>query len=512
MAEPDFLSVADDFQLGMLDTERPHPKTASLSTWAREDLPRAIGALREVDRDALAVLGDRMTDLEPLARALRRTLDRGNRIYLCGCGATGRLSIALEIFARRGLLKGGTGANVIGFMAGGDAALIRSIERFEDRPDYGVRQLKDLGFADGDLLISSTEGGETPFVIGATEAAAEHSRERPFFLYCNPDEVLVANVARSRRVIEDDRIRKVNLAVGPMALSGSTRMQASTVLMAAIGFAMKHAEEPEKMAEDFERWRNWVAEELDWSFLGPFIEAESDAYQNHQFVLYEPGDFGITVLTDTTERSPTFTLTPFERDGFDEPASLSYLWIRGAKTAAGAWRNLLDREPHPVEWGSLKHLTSGDAMEAFDFSNSTPQKRAMRTGERNHEFTLDRKRRKIEFRFRELTKNLDVPEGIDFFGENLALKLLLNTHSTLIMGRLGRYEDNLMTYVSANNYKLIDRAVRYVRLLLERHHNVRSSYHSVAELLLNEKASLRPDEPIVLKTVQAVLDGRLENP
>ena len=36
-----------------------------------------------------------------------------------------------KIFARGGLLPGTTTANVIGFMAGGDAALIRSIERFE---------------------------------------------------------------------------------------------------------------------------------------------------------------------------------------------------------------------------------------------------------------------------------------------------------------------------------------------------------------------------------------------
>ena len=85
------------------------------------------------------------------------------------------------------------------------------------------------------------------------------------------------------------------------------------------------------------------------------------------------------------------------------------------------------------------------------------------------------------------------------------LKLLLNTHSTLIMGRLGRYEDNLMTYVSANNFKLIDRAVRYVRLLLERRHNLEIDYETVTRQLLHEKESLKPDEPIVLKTLEALL-------
>jgi len=31
--------------------------------------------------------------------------------------------------------------------------------------------MKDLNFSDNDLLIASTEGGETPWVIGCTEYA-----------------------------------------------------------------------------------------------------------------------------------------------------------------------------------------------------------------------------------------------------------------------------------------------------------------------------------------------------
>ena len=43
-------------------------------------------------------------------------------------------------------------------MAGGDAALVRSIERFEDYPEYGARQLRELGFRDGDLMVATTRG------------------------------------------------------------------------------------------------------------------------------------------------------------------------------------------------------------------------------------------------------------------------------------------------------------------------------------------------------------------
>lgn len=49
--------------------------------------------------------------------------------------------------------------------------------------------------------------------------------------------------------------------------------------------------------------------------------------------------------------------------------------------------------------------------------------------------------------------------------EHSVLKVLLNSLSTLVMGRLGRYYSNIMTYVKPTNYKLIDRAARYVLIL-----------------------------------------------
>lgn len=516
-AADEFLAVASQFQLGELDTERPHPKTRRLSQLAQDDLPAAVELLREVDRDALAALSEKREALVPLAEAIGRTIASGKRIFLCGCGATGRLSLSLEIFAREGLLSGATGDNVIAFMAGGDAALIRSIEHFEDRPEFGRRQLEELGFADGDLLISSTEGGETPFVIGATEAAAESSSESPYFLYCNPDGILASQVERSRRVLENPAIRKIDLAVGPMALSGSTRMQASTVLEAAIGFAMKHSREPAGLGEDFEEWRQsvWAC---DWSFLADFVEAEAELYREGGYVLYSPGPFAITVLTDTTERSPTFSLAPFERQGTDDEISLCSLRVPGAASAAEAWRRVLGRDPRPLEWGELRHLTGAEAIRRFDLSGGNVLGwRLQRTPpEARHEIfrigtiKADTGADVMEWYFRGHLHLIAGSDQLDSLGSNLLLKMLLNAHSTLVMGRLGRYEDNLMTYVSASNFKLIDRAARYIRLLLERRGARTCDYETVVRRLLAEKERLALNDAIVLKTVEALLDCERE--
>lgn len=509
MSEPGFLAVADAFRLGMLDTERSHPKTRELSRWAVEDLPRAIAALQEVDRDALRILGGKLDSLLPLAREVHDTLKRGNRLYLVGCGATGRLSIALEVLARRGLLPGATADNIAAFMAGGDAALIRSIESFEDHPDYGARQLLELGFQDGDLLIASTEGGETPFVIGATEAAADHSSRAPFFLYGNPDSLLEAHVERSRHVLHNPRIRKINLATGPMALAGSTRMQASTVLMAAIGLALRHHPVPGRLIRSFHRWRPRNLSAAARRFLEPFIVAEAATYQQGDFVSYEPGPYGISVLTDTTERSPTFSLTPFERLDRGEPPSRCFLRVRGTADASAAWQRLLDRPPRPLEWGTLCHLTGSAAISAFDFSDSGAKDRKHRCAPgRSFRFRISRTRTGIRWRFRGIDRTLPLsgPPG-DLF-EHLTLKMLLNMHSTLVMGRLGRYEGNLMTYVSATNFKLTDRAIRYAQEILERQHNWKPAYATVAQHLLRVRATLPANEPVVLRTVEALLPQR----
>src|SRR5690606_26112313 len=105
-------------------------------------------------------------------------------------------------------------------------------------PEYGARHLREMGFGEGDLLLASTEGGETPYVIGATLEAARLSKRKPWFLFCNRAEILAEKIERSRQVLHDGRIESLELFVGPMALAGSTRMQASTVLQLAVGFAV----------------------------------------------------------------------------------------------------------------------------------------------------------------------------------------------------------------------------------------------------------------------------------
>jgi N-acetylmuramic acid 6-phosphate etherase len=500
----EFLRVASDYQLGALDTESQHPFTLSLSQMARSDVGEAVKLMHQVDVHALRQMQAKSAPLADLARAVAATFDAGRKVFLCGCGATGRLSLSIEIFCRMRVLPVPDPERVVAFMAGGDLALIKAIETFEDHPEYGARQLEELGFVEGDLLISSTEGGETPFVIGATERAAELSSNHPWFLYCNPDEQLIKAAVRSKRVIQNTKIRKLNLAVGAMAVAGSTRMQASTVLMAAIGFAFMHQRDPEQAPGEVLQLLRHIAH-CDGQFLVPFIEHEAAVYERGAFVLYESARFGITVVTDTTERAPTFSLAAFEKqDDPAAPTSWCHFIMPEQPGARAAWNALLHREPRTLEWPDVRHVAGAEVLACYDFSAQLKARRQIRTNGTEHlPFRIDGAKGEMIWEFDGLRKRVDLA-GVHEFHAHLLLKMLINIHSTLVMGRLGRYLDNLMTYVKPSNNKLIDRSVRYVRLLAQRRTGKLPGYERVTRVLFAEREKLQPGDPIVLKTLAAL--------
>ena len=73
-----------------------------------------------------------------------------------------------------------------------------------------------------------------PRSSSARRGRASRPARRVFFVYNNPDDDLAAPVRRSREVLDDPRIEKVNLTTGPMAITGSTRMQATSIELLAM--------------------------------------------------------------------------------------------------------------------------------------------------------------------------------------------------------------------------------------------------------------------------------------
>ena len=494
-----FLMVKSQFQLGELVTESVHPVTKALSHQANIDVDKALTLLKSVDLEALYTLQSYLPQIKKLHSAVRETLNNNGKIFLGGCGATGRLSLVCEFLWRWQNIDSKLQDSVVGFMAGGDVALIASIEKFEDFPEFGARQLRELGFSENDLFIGSTEGGETPFVIGATEEATKVSHRKPFFLYCNPDSILIQKIERSRRVLNNPNIEKINLTVGPMAITGSTRMQASTVLMYAISLCIEHYNKEFSDIEKRMQAFTHFFKEFSFSPLQTFIMREAQYYKNGDLVFYDTmPEYGITVLTDTTERSPTFSLFPFENEqDRDIKASLCYLLFKNELNSQAAWTALLQRQPRTFFWEEVTNRTSLERLIGFDFSKKIINKRSIWHDKRSHYFEIIPGQDSIHFKLDDLEQQFSL-HGLPFLERHVLLKTMLNSLSTLIMGRLDRYEGNIMTWVRSSNYKLIDRTIRYVKMLLERE-GVEISYEEIAKKIFEIKDTLPQDQPMVLE-------------
>ena len=270
-------------------------------------------------------------------------------------------------------------------MAGGDYALIKSVEGFEDFTAFGRKQLRDLGVRAGDVVFAITEGGETSFVIGTAWEGVD-AGAKVYFVYNNPDEILCQHVERSREVIQDPRIEKINLTTGPMAITGSTRMQATSiqlcVMLTILEMVVRELVRMDSVASAGDRAAERAGatkqcrpttatvpaqflarlEELHASLKSPelleqlakLVALEESVYRAGHKNNYFADRFGIDVLTDTTERSPTYCTPPFRKfDDTTATESWAFLFLPQKETPE-AWRHILKRQPRCVEWNEAE--------------------------------------------------------------------------------------------------------------------------------------------------------------
>jgi N-acetylmuramic acid 6-phosphate etherase len=390
----DFIQNETQFHLGALTTEQSHPKTRTLSQTLESDVPAGMRQLFSVDDDLPPVLKKTIASDEfaKLENAIYQSLAAGGRVSFSGCGATGRLSILLDAsnkkFCRQSAEKLPEHAEFLqklalqtnAIMTGGDFALIRSVESFEDFISFGKRQFKESGIGPNDTLVAISEGGETSSVIGTIHAALE-AGIATFFLFNNPSDLMASRVERSRAVIEDPRVTVVNLTTGPMAIAGSTRMQATTIELLVAGFAFETAlmkllketlsadeiatlgfedKTPEEKADAFDAMLAEIRSDANVATAAEYVNFECELYKKGGRVTYFARDYSLDIFTDTTERSPTFKIPPFRSlDETDAPAPWAFV-KDPQRSAKEAWIWLLGGvEPRCLEWTSDDYRAMG---------------------------------------------------------------------------------------------------------------------------------------------------------
>src|SRR5439155_529413 len=193
-------------------TEQRNPRTE------RIDVASTLEIVDLLNGEDATVAGAVRAVRAELARAIDLVVDafgRGGRLIYVGAGTSGRLGV---LDASECPPTFGTPPEmVVGVIAGGYPALVKSSEGAEDDVNTGMAAMDQARVTPADFVLGIAASGTTPFVRAALSRAQTIGAATGLVSCSDPPRVLVETC---------DVL--VLPKVGPEALTGSTRMKAGT--------------------------------------------------------------------------------------------------------------------------------------------------------------------------------------------------------------------------------------------------------------------------------------------
>ena len=202
---------------GHLLTEQINPQSQNLDRLSSLEI---VDLFNREDANTLEAIANARIPLAQTIDVATKALQQGGRLFYVGAGTSGRLGVldAAECpptFCTPPEL-------VQGILAGGAAALVKSSEALEDRPEDGAKAIGDRQVSNLDVVIGITAGGTTPFVHGALQEAKTRGATTVGMSCVSAAQVPMA--------VDID----IRLLVGAEILAGSTRLKAGTVTKMAL--------------------------------------------------------------------------------------------------------------------------------------------------------------------------------------------------------------------------------------------------------------------------------------
>ena len=203
--------MADDFLDARL-TERRNPRSATIDTASSLEIVDLIGAEDAGVPTAVARVREEIARAIDLVEAAFRA---GGRLVYVGAGTSGRLGVldAAECPPTFGTPP----EMVLGVIAGGYPALVRSVEGAEDDVNAGIGEMDARRVGPHDVVVGIAASGTTPFVRAAL-SRAQTLGARSVLVTCAEPPALLQETCDVCIVVK----------VGPEVVTGSTRMKAGT--------------------------------------------------------------------------------------------------------------------------------------------------------------------------------------------------------------------------------------------------------------------------------------------
>lgn len=177
-------------------------------------IPEILNAINTEDQKVALAVARELPAIAALIDCVYRKLSAGGRLFYIGAGTSGRLGIldASECPPTYGVPS----ELVTGIIAGGDTAIRKAVEFAEDNTEQAIRDLKQQGLRERDVVVGISASGKTPYVLGGLKA-------------CSGLGIATACICCSRNspigAVADF---PVEVDCGPEVITGSTRMKAGT--------------------------------------------------------------------------------------------------------------------------------------------------------------------------------------------------------------------------------------------------------------------------------------------
>lgn len=531
-----FLENEKQFQLGVIPTEQSNPITKNLSFIIAKDTKEGVKNLLSADEKISVVVEKAMAtkEFDLLIDDLVRVMTERKKFVLSSVGASGRMALTLgsmwrkfwfemisKIPNRKELFMDMINVSD-DFMTGGDRALVQSVENYEDYMSFGREQITESKVKPGDVVLALAECALSAS-IDASALEGDDLGISTYFFYTNPKDILSKTIERARLVFERKNIKFIDLYVGNMAVAGSTRMQSATVQLLAVGAAFeiaisKFLEENLTADElkvvgtkalnknDYAKAYSNVLKEMNKpkavAGLANFIEKETDIYNKKGLVTYIAHDYLIDIMTDTTERQPTFTLPPFRKYA-DKTSGISWAYVKDPLYPSEvAWQHIFYRPIKGLDWTKEDYirmnathdiisnppLVGSDQVFLYNIGNEDDESRYSTEhsvlmavdvdGSVNKDLMKWFTNNKIKFSEGLVVRIGDIPEDKLCSNEilipvatpktplnlmtHMVVKVGFNLVSTGTMAKMGRIWGNWMIQVFPTNKKLIDRSARII--------------------------------------------------
>ncbi|WP_235558353.1 N-acetylmuramic acid 6-phosphate etherase [Sphaerimonospora mesophila] len=194
-----------------LSTEQADPRYREIDRLPTEQIARLMN---DADATVPGAVAAAIPEISAAVDAIVGRMERGGRLFYVGAGTSGRLAV---LDASECPPTFGTDPELVqGIIAGGEAALTRSIEGAEDDAGGGAAAVADREVGPLDSLVGVSASGRAPFVLGALAEAGRRGA-LTVSLSCNAGSPLSTAAGHPIEVI-----------VGPEVVAGSTRLKAGT--------------------------------------------------------------------------------------------------------------------------------------------------------------------------------------------------------------------------------------------------------------------------------------------